>query len=66
VDAARLTRDEASAIYRRRWDVEVCFRKLKQTLGHDRMASRTPSTLKTHLVTRPLIANDEGLHQSER
>jgi hypothetical protein len=42
LDAARLTRDEASAIYRRRWDVEVCFRTLKQTLGHDRMASRTP------------------------
>jgi hypothetical protein len=42
LDADRLTHAEASEIYHRRWGIEVSFRTLKQTLGHDGTHSRTP------------------------
>ncbi len=42
LDAERLTPDEARDIYHRRWGVEVSYRTLKQTLGHDGTHSRTP------------------------
>lgn len=42
LDATRLTHAEASEIYRRRWGIEISFRTLKQTLGHDGTHSRTP------------------------
>jgi hypothetical protein len=41
-DAERLTSAEAREIYHRRWGIEVSFRTLKQTLGHDGTHSRTP------------------------
>jgi hypothetical protein len=41
-DAERLTPPEAREIYHRRWGIEVSFRTLKQTLGHDGTHSRTP------------------------
>ena len=43
LDATRMTHAEARAIYHRRWGIEVCFRTLKQTLGHDGTHSRTPA-----------------------
>lgn len=42
LDAERLTPGEAREIYHRRWGIEVSFRTLKQTLGHDGTRSRTP------------------------
>jgi hypothetical protein len=42
LDAAQLTPCEAREIYLRRWGIEVSFRTLKQTLGHDCAHSRTP------------------------
>jgi len=42
LDDARLTQAEACETYRRRWGIEVSYRTLKQTLGHDGTHSRTP------------------------
>lgn len=42
LDAEQLTAEEAAAIYRMRWGIEVGFRIIKQTLGHACMRSRRP------------------------
>jgi hypothetical protein len=42
LEEERLTTAEARAIYHRRWNIELFFRDLKQTLGHDGVLSRTP------------------------
>lgn len=42
LDAEPLTADEAGEIYRMRWGVEVCYRTVKQTLGHACTRSRRP------------------------
>lgn len=44
IDSESLPEDAASEIYRLRWGLETYFRALKQTLGHDRVLSRTPAT----------------------
>lgn len=42
LDAKQLTAEEAAEIYRARWGVEVCYRTIKQTLGHAYTRSRRP------------------------
>ena len=44
LDSVALTDAEASEIYHARWDVEVEFRSLKQTLPHAALRSRQPET----------------------
>ena len=42
LDATQLTDEEAGEIYQQRWGIEVCYRTVKQTLGHTCTRSRTP------------------------
>lgn len=42
LDEKELTAEQASAIYRSRWGIEVQFRSLKQTYGRSKLRSRTP------------------------
>lgn len=42
LDAEQLTAEEAGEIYRLRWGVEVGYRTVKQTLGHNCTRSRRP------------------------
>jgi hypothetical protein len=42
LNVEQLTPGEGRQIYRGRWGVEVCYRTIKQTLGHDCAQSRTP------------------------
>ncbi|EAQ77143.1 probable transposase [Blastopirellula marina DSM 3645] len=44
IDSESLPEEIASQIYRLRWGLETHFRGLKQTLGRDRVLSRTPAT----------------------
>ena len=42
LDHAGLSDDAMCEIYRRRWGIEICYRELKQTLGHRKLASANP------------------------
>lgn len=44
LDPVELTDEEAGAIYRWRWGIEVQYRTTKQTMQHHVMRSRTPET----------------------
>lgn len=44
LDPGELTHAEAREIYHARWGIEVFYRDIKQTLGHDGVHSRTPSS----------------------
>lgn len=44
LDADRLSDEDAQAIYKSRWGIEVYFRSLKQTMDFGTMRSRTPAT----------------------
>lgn len=44
LDPVELSDEEAAAIYRQRWGIELQFRTLKQTMQHHTMRSRTPET----------------------
>jgi hypothetical protein len=41
--------EQACTLYRLRWGIEVCYRSLKQTLGHRKMRSRAPDNAKMEL-----------------
>ena len=47
--AERLSLEQAGALYRQRWGMEVGFRTLKQTMGHRRMLSRNPDRARREL-----------------
>lgn len=44
LDADRLSDEDAQAIYKARWGIEVYFRSLKQTMDFGQMRSRTSAT----------------------
>lgn len=44
LEASELAAGEASAIYRARWNIEVCFRTAKQTYEQARLRSRSPDS----------------------
>lgn len=58
-------------IYRRRWDMELCFRDLKTTMGMEELRCRTPAMvhkellafLVAHNFMRCLIAQAASAHQ---
>lgn len=43
LDRARLSDEAMLDIYRQRWGIEVCYRELKQTMGHRKLASTSPT-----------------------
>jgi len=43
LEEKKLTEQQASEIYRRRWGIEVHFRSVKQTFGRSKLRSRHPS-----------------------
>lgn len=44
-----LTADEISEIYRRRWDIEVFFKFIKQELNMKHFLARNPNGIKSHI-----------------
>lgn len=46
----QLSHDDAEALYRRRWAIEVFYRSLKQTLGHRKMHSGAPQQAECELA----------------
>lgn len=45
LDAARLSDEQAAALYRKRWGVELCYRSLKQTLASRTLRAHAPATV---------------------
>ena len=44
LDVKRLSNQQASTIFRRRWGIEIQFRSLKQTFGRTKLRSRSPDS----------------------
>jgi hypothetical protein len=63
--------EQIAALYRRRWDMELCFRDLKTTMGMEELRCRTPvmvhkellAFLIAHNFMRCLIAQAARAHQ---
>ena len=63
--------ERIAQLYRRRWDMELCFRDLKTTMGMEELRCRTPATvhkellafLVAHNFMRCLIAQAASAHQ---
>jgi hypothetical protein len=51
-DPTRLSRRMAGDFYRARWDIEVEFRGLKQTMGHRKVLARTPEPGEMELAAK--------------
>lgn len=50
--------DEALAeLYRRRWQIEVCFRDIKTTLGLDVLRTRTPAMIEKEIYMQAIAYN---------
>ena len=49
LEEKKLTDQQASEIYRRRWGIEVHFRSVKQTFGRSKLRSRTPECAEVEL-----------------
>ena len=49
LEEKKLTDQQASEIYRRRWGIEVHFRSVKQTFGRSKLRSRTPDCAEIEL-----------------
>jgi hypothetical protein len=49
LEEKKLTEQQASEIYRRRWGIEVHFRSVKQTFGRSKLRSRTPECAEVEL-----------------
>jgi hypothetical protein len=56
-DAGLYPKAELAELYRRRWDVEINLRHLKQSLGMDVLHGRTPETLTRELLAFALVYN---------
>lgn len=62
--------EHIAALYRRRWDMELCFRDLKTTMGMEQLRCRTPAMVHKELLAfliahnfmRCLIAQAASLH----
>jgi hypothetical protein len=50
LEEERLSVQDAAALYRRRWAIEVFYRSLKQTLGHRKMRSGAPQQAENELA----------------
>ena len=63
--------ESIAALYRRRWDMELCFRDLKTTMGMEELRCKTPAMvhkellvyLVAHNFIRCLIAEAASTHQ---
>lgn len=63
--------EQIAALYRRRWDMELCFRDLKTTMGMEELRCRTPAMVHKELLAfliahnfmRCLIAQAATVHQ---
>ncbi len=63
--------EQIAHLYRRRWDMELCFRDLKTTMGMEELRCRTPAMahkellafLVAHNFMRCLIAQAASAHQ---
>jgi hypothetical protein len=63
--------DQLADLYRRRWDMELCFRDLKTTMGMEELRGRTPAMAQKELLAyliahnfmRCLIAQAACTHQ---
>jgi hypothetical protein len=63
--------EQIAALYRRRWDMELCFRDLKTTMGMEELRCRTPAMVHKELLAfliahnfmRCLIAQAASSHQ---
>src|SRR5947209_1675096 len=57
LDAKGFTRDDLAQLYRERWNAELDFRSLKQTLQMDILRCRTPGLVRKELWTHILAYN---------
>jgi hypothetical protein len=63
--------EQVAQLYRRRWDMELCFRDLKTTMGMEELRCRTPAMvhkellafLIAHNLMRCLVAQAASAHQ---
>jgi len=63
--------EQIAQLYRRRWDMELCFRDLKTTMGMEELRCRTPAMVHKELLAfliahnfmRCLIAQAASAHQ---
>jgi Transposase DDE domain len=63
--------EQIARLYRRRWDMELCFRDLKTTMGMEELRCRTPAMVHKELLAfliahnfmRCLIAQAASAHQ---
>lgn len=56
-DPAAYPAEELVALYARRWQVEVCFRELKQGLGLTRVSARTVAGVRKEVLAFVLLYN---------
>jgi hypothetical protein len=49
MDGGLLSDEQAEAIYRKRWGIELVYRSLKQTIGHQRMRCDAPANAAVEL-----------------
>ena len=54
------------ALYRMRWQIELCIKRLKSLLSFDHLGAKDPRMVQTYLLTKLLIALliDEMTHQA--
>ena len=57
LDPARYPAAEVAKLYARRWEVETCFRHLKQTLDLGRLRCKTVAGVRKELLARALAYN---------
>ena len=65
---------QIAQLYRRRWDMELCFRDLKTTMGMEELRCRTPSMVHKELLSflvahnfmRCLMAQAASTHRVDR
>jgi hypothetical protein len=71
LDPIAFPAEKIAALYRRRWDMELCFRDLKTTMGMEELRCRTPAMVHKELLAfliahnfmRCLIAQAASAHQ---
>ena len=71
LDPERFPADQISALYLRRWEMELCLRSLKTTLQMEHLSSRSPEAaerelcmhLLVHNLVRRLVQESASIHQ---
>ena len=71
LDPSAYPAEQIAQLYRRRWDMELCFRDLKTTMGMEELRCRTPAMVHKELLAfliahnfmRCLIAQAASAHQ---